>query len=412
MRRMIMLLAHCVIHCETSQDTPIKISVNHKKVPLKLVLQQLAKITNRSIILDFPDATYCTSLSMSGDFQSIAEQLCGDRFCITEEKDLTKISDSLYIKIYKIHTINNEAKWAQFEKLLSHVTKSYSVDHTNGTLVITGNHTQHNTVRNLIREIEKDAQQTINVQVTFITVVLNKDNSAGIAIEDIVENLGVDLSYSADGVVIHAGDVGTICRFLGKYGSVDSKAGIGMSIANNECGTIKMISDSAYFSFEEIALTTNSKSNIAKLPQSKLHKIDTGTVLTICPIILPDSVSMNLEFSHSWVAGKQHNPVLLANSPGTRHHAEILDGSTVPLIDTQYIKTTIACIKPGESVLLGGFNHSVTKTERKGLPFIARWLPFNIRTEVVTKQTYIHISIKDKNSYKQSRARKMHKKSA
>lgn len=373
-----------------------------EQVPLKDVLIELAKAAKLDVDLD---PTIDGGVIVNAKNRPLSEVL--DRVCemgnlrytlrngrLHVEKDLP------YSKNYLVDFLVDGALWADVERnvlaLMSGEGEgssgSVSSNKLANIMTIFATQKNHVKVAEYLESVKKHASAQVLIEAKVVEVTLSDQYKTGID-WSWVRN-GREITQTAGGPVIggaadttdpltviipsqssiFGGNISANITALEEFGTVKAISSPRINTMNNQKATLNFTQKLVYFTNDTSSNTTTSTAgtNVQNTVTSTKNEEPTGTELTITPSIDLESNEITLYVNPKITvqSGEVTQTVLIPDPNSTTGGFTELTNQ-IPIINTREL-TTVAKIKSGSVLVIGGVMNENTTNNDKGIPFISR----------------------------------------
>jgi type II secretory pathway component GspD/PulD (secretin) len=369
------------------------------QVPLKDVLIELAKSAKLDIDLD---PTIEGGVIISAKNRSLTEVL--DRICTMgnlryslDNKVLHIERDSPFAKNYLVDFLIDGSLWAEVETNVKAIINDggSTADSTGGSIssnklsnmiTVFASKKNHKKVANYIEQVRKNSSAQVLIEAKVIEVTLTDNYKTGIdwswagGSSTKISQLSGGASGVFDGTnpnpislvfgngSLFGGNLTSTVSALEEFGAVKAIASPRINALNNQKATLNFTKKLIYFTSEisSNTTTTNGVSDVRNTVTATQHEKDTGTELTITPVI--DLVTNEVTLSvQPKITIKTDEVTQTVVNPTDNSVIENL----IPIINTRELNT-IAKIQSGSILVIGGVMTEDSNNSDNGIPFLSR----------------------------------------
>lgn len=385
-----------------------------ENVPLKDVLIELAKSADLDIDLDPKIYGGVIINARNRPITEILDRICemGDlRYSLSKNR-LHVERDTPFSKNYSLDFLNDGELWntvpQNIQSLLSSGTSassggSISINKLANIVTVFASKKNHIKVAKYITSVKRSSSAQVIIEAKVIEVSLKNNYSTGIDWDWIkgASSLGQDasgvsagspISLVTGGANLLGGSISATISALEEFGVVRAISSPRINALNNQEATLNFTKKLIYFTYEvsENTTTTNGVSNSNLIIDSTVNEVLTGVELSITPVI--DLVTNEITLSVSpKITSTNDNAEQDIRDP--QDFTQIIINNKIPIIDTRELKT-IAKIKNGNVLIIGGVMTEDTDNQDKGVPFLQQ-IPFlgNLFKSVSKTSTVVETAI-------------------
>lgn len=391
----------------------ISFSVNDT-IPLKDVLIELGRVAKIDIDISSKISGGVIINAKNRPFKEVIDRIAnqaGLRYSYNNGV-LYFEPDSPIMKNYFVDYLTDGSLWGDVEtNIASVLTNSQSQDSSNqsslsssistnksaGIITIFATKKQHHEVSRYLDDVRKTASAQVLIEAKIVEVGLKEEFSAGIS-WNILGTTTSTISSTpnvAGGIVsgtlkLFNGNIESSIKSLETFGTTRTIASPRLHAINNQKASLKFADTIVYFTITSNQNTTSNSNNdpvVASNITSTKQELDIGTELEISPSINVETqeIVLNIKPKLSVRGVDVVDPASPTNSNG--ESVESLQNK-VPQVNTRTIET-IAKVKSGEVLVIGGLMRDDTTNTDSGVPFLAGIPIFGWLFKSSTKETNI-----------------------
>lgn len=383
-------------------DKTISFSVT-EQVPLKDVLIELGRIAKIDVDLDPLISGGIILNARNRPLKEVIDRIAtlGQLRYSYENGVLHFERDVPYIKNYFVDYLFDGQLWIDVEanitSLLSSAVSIDSADDAASLAYISSNKSagiisvfatdkQHDLIKQYLADVEKTASAQVLIEAKVVEVTLTDEYSTGIQWTGSSSGGGTTLNTEATGFasdstsaldyVISPGLFGSSLDVsvgaLEKFGTTRTISSPRVHAINNQKATLNFADKLIYFKIDSSSNVTTSSDNslVNSAITSTKQEEDVGVQLEITPSInlRTNEITMAIKPTLSVKSDEVTDPASPTDDDGNA-----IDGleNKVPVIQTREIDT-IAKVRSGNIIIIGGLMKDTTSNEDIGIPFLSR----------------------------------------
>ncbi len=379
---------------KASADKLISFSVTDQ-VPLKDVLIELAKAAKLDLDLD---PSISGGVIVNAKNRPLAEVL--DRVCEMGNLRYSLSNGRLHVerdlpfsKNYLVDFLIDGALWADVQTNLLAILQDNAGPSSGGSvtpnklaniMTIYASQRNHLKVVSYLESVRKHASAQVLIEAKVIEVALNDSYKTGIdwswlsSGETKLTQVagGVDatnpITMVLDSKSLFGGGITSTVSALEEFGTVKAISSPRISALNNQKANLNFTQKLIYFTNDASTnnTTTSGTSNTQNTVTSTMHEEDTGTELAIVPSIdlINNEITLDVKPKITIKSGEVTQTLSVA--VGTEGETKDLTNQ-IPIINTREL-TTIAKIKSGSVLVIGGVMTEDTTNKDRGIPYLSR----------------------------------------
>ncbi len=367
------------------------------QVPLKDVLIELAKSAKLDIDLD---PTIEGGVIINAKNRPLTEVL--DRICAMGNLRYSFSNNLLHVerdlpfaKNYLVDFLIDGNIWSEVETNIKNIIDEdgSTADSSGGSvtsnklsniMTVFASKKNHEKVANYFAQVRKNSSAQVLIEAKVLEVTLTDNYKTGIdwswtgsSASTLTQTSGGASGSAAGNPVslvlgngsLFGGSITSTISALEEFGTVKAIASPRINALNNQKATLNFTKKLIYFTNEisSNTTTTNGASNTQNVITSTQHEENTGTELTITPVIdlASGEVTLNVQPKITIQSGSVTQKVFDPND-STKSIT-----NDIPIINTRELSTT-AKIQSGSILVIGGVMTEDTNNNDKGLPFLSR----------------------------------------
>ena len=403
-------------------DKTISFSVT-EQVPLKDVLIELGRVTKIDIDLDTTISGGIILNAKNRPLKEVIDRIAtlGQLRYSYENGVLHFERDSPYLKSYFVDYLIDGQLWADVESNLTAIiaknsdfeasAASFSSNKSAGIISVFATEKQHESVANYLSDVEKSASAQVLIEAKLVEVTLKDTFNSGISYgAPSIGTTSVAAAYSgassstisstntstaAVQYILEGTNLNVSIKALETFGTTRTISSPRIHAINNQKATLNFSDKLVYFKVDASSTVTTSTSSVTSSSRTSTKQEESvGTQLEITP-------SINLRTNEITLSVK---PTLSVQSTTVADPASPTDSdgnvitdliNYVPVVQTRTIDT-IAKIKSGNILVIGGLMKDNTSSSDSGVPFLSRipilgWLFKSISKDSQVVETVIFI---------------------
>lgn len=398
-------------------DKIISFSVNDT-VPLKDVLIELGRVAKIDIDISSKISGGVIINAKNRPFKEVIDRIAnqaGLRYSYNNGV-LYFEPDSPIMKNYFVDYLTDGSLWGDVETNIGSVlTNSQSQDSSNqsslsssistnksaGIITIFATKKQHHEVSKYLDDVRKTASAQVLIEAKIVEVGLKEEFSAGVnwnilgSTTSVIGSTPEVVGGITSGTLsLFNGNINSSIKALETFGTTRTIASPRLHAINNQKASLKFADTIVYFTITSNQNTTSNSNNdpvVASNITSTKQELDIGTELEISPSINVDTQEIVLSIKPK--LSVRGIDVVDPASPASQTF-EDSNGQTqallnkIPQVNTRTIET-IAKVKSGEVLVIGGLMRDDTTNTDSGVPFFAGIPIFGWLFKSSTKETNI-----------------------
>lgn len=380
-------------------DKTISFSVT-EQVPLKDVLIELGRVTKIDVDLDPSISGGIILNAKNRPLKEVIDRIAtlGQLRYSYENGVLHFERDSPYLKNYFVDYLIDGQLWSDVETNLtailaknsdseSSAAASFSSNKSAGIISVFATEKQQEAVENYLNDVEKSASAQVLIEAKLVEVTLKDTFNSGISYgAPSVGTTSVAAAYSGSSsttisstdtstaaiqYILNGTDLNVSISALETFGTTRTISSPRIHAINNQKATLNFSDKLVYFKVDASSTVTSSTSTVtASQRTSTKQEESVGTLLEITP-------SINLRTNEITLSVK---PTLSVQSKTIADPASPVDSdgdvitdliNYVPVVQTRTIDT-IAKIKSGNILVIGGLMKDSTSSTDSGVPFLQK----------------------------------------
>lgn len=324
--------------------------------------------------------------------------------------------DTPYMKNYFVDYLIDGQLWSDVESNINAilatskasaaeaptVTSSISSNKSAGIISIFATDTEHESIKKYLADVEKSASAQVLIEAKIVEVELNEEYQAGInwamlrgGNANFGSTTGVTGGFTTSGITLFNGLLESSLEALETFGTTRTIASPRLHAINNQKATLNFADTKIYFKIDAnqaVTTTTGATSANSSTITSTKQELDVGTKLEITPSINVETgyIVLNVKPTLSVLGSSVTDPASPTDSEGN-----VIISNSVPQVNTRVIET-IAKIKSGDVLVVGGLMRDDTTNTDAGVPFLSRipifgWLFRSTTKSTTVKETVLFI---------------------
>lgn len=380
---------------QDSSEKLISFSVA-EQVPLKDVFIELAKASKLDLDLDPNISGGVIINAKNRPLTEVLDRVCdmGNLRYTLSNGRLQVERDLPYAKNYLVDFLSEGGLWGDVEKnILAILSGSASADGNDSVgsvnsnklaniMTVFASKKNHDRVASYLESVRRNASAQVLIEAKVVEVTLKDDYKTGIDWNWAKD--GFTLSQSANGDNATAknpisfvvptssgflgGSISATINALEEFGTVKAISSPRINALNNQKATLNFTQKLVYFTTEasNSSTTSTSGTNNQNTVTSTKNEEPTGTELIITPVIdlVTQEITLNVKPKITIKSGEVTQEV-----PTVINGVSTTIKNQIPIINTREL-TTIAKIKSGNVLVIGGVMSEAATNNDKGFPFI------------------------------------------
>jgi general secretion pathway protein D len=373
------------------------------QVPLKDVLIELAKSAKLDIDLDPTIAGGIIINAKNRPLTEVLDRICkmGDLRYSFNNNILHIERDLPFAKNYLVDFLIDGNLWTEVETNVKAIIDdggstsssaggSITVNKLSNMVTVFASEKNHKKVASYLEQVRKNSSAQVLIEAKVIEVTLADNYKTGIdwtwsgSPSTTISQVGAGASGIVDATnpnpislvfgngSLFGGDLTSTVSALEEFGTIKAIASPRINALNNQKATLNFTKKLVYFTSEVSNNTTTSTgvNNVQNTVTSTQHEKDTGTELTITPVIdlSTNEVTLSVQPKITIKTGVVPQKVIV---PGADGEDDQIIENDVPIINTRELNT-IAKIQSGNILVIGGVMTEDSNNNDNGIPFLSR----------------------------------------
>ncbi|MBL6664788.1 MAG: hypothetical protein ISQ34_02985 [Rickettsiales bacterium] len=408
-------------------DKVVSFSVT-SEVPLKDVLIELGRVAQIDVDIDPRVSGGVIINAQNKSLKEVIDRIATQgklRYSFNNDV-LFFEPDTPYMKNYFVDYLTSGGLWGEVETNINTIltnseiipsegqaiigsAASISTNKSAGIITVFATDNQHEAVKEYLDDVHQMASAQVLIEAKIVEVNLNEKFYAGInwnllaASIDGVASIPSAASaggISSSGISLFGSNLSASVAALGTFGTTRTIASPRLHAINNQSASLNFGDTIVYFKIDanqDVTTTTDSTSNNTTTITTTKEELDIGTQLEITPSINAKTKEITLSVKPTLsVRGED----VIDPASSTQTYTDT-NGDTqtllnsVPQVNTRTIET-IAKIKSGEVLVIGGLMRDDTTNTDSGVPWLADipvigWLFKSSSKETSITETVIFI---------------------
>jgi Flp pilus assembly secretin CpaC len=392
------------------------------EVPLKDVLIELGRVADIDVDLDPGIDGGVIINAKNRPLKEVIDRICtigGLRY--TYENGVLHFERDLpFMRTYFVDYLIDGELWSDVETNLdallasaestkssedSSAQSTFSSNKSAGIISVFANEKEHKMVVNYLADVEEAASAQVIIEAKIVEVKLSETFKAGITWSSAANKItsvsglpGVTGGIAISGVNLFGDSVNSSAEALETFGTTRTIASPRLHAINNQKASLNFSDTKVFFKIDanqnvttSVGETTNNTSSVTSTKQ----ELDIGTQLEITPSINPRTGEIVMKISP-----KLSVPGTSVVDPASPTYKDA-DGNivtitnSVPQVNSRTIET-IAKVRSGEVLVIGGLMRDSGENTDKGVPLLANlpvlgWLFKSAEKESNITETVIFI---------------------
>lgn len=389
---------------QIGSDKTISFSVTDQ-VPLKDVLIELGRVSKIDVDIDPAISGGIILNAKDRPLKEVIERIVvlGNLRYSYENGVLKFEKDAPYLKNYFVDFLSGSQLWSDVESnlnaLLTAKTASSTASSDNllggtsgataassintnksaGIITINATKAQHEEIAKYLNDVYRVASAQVLIEAKVVEVTLNDEykagidwgwddgtNSAIISSASYVSNPG--LTVSTPDLLGIGRNIGAVIKALERFGTARAISSPRVSAMNNQKASLDFSENLIYFTVSSSSATssgTATATTVQTVTATK-NEVPVGVQLSITPSInlITKEITLDVQPKLSVDSGQ------VAIDPSVDAKGNNL-GNTIPIIRSREIQT-IAKVKSGEILVIGGLMTESTTNEDLGFPLLSK----------------------------------------
>jgi len=367
-------------------------------IPLKDVLIELGRVAEIDVDLD-PQITGGVIINAKNrPLKEVIDRICtiGALRYTYENGVLHFERDLPFMKNYFVDYLVDGELWSDVETNIdailaaaesskstedtTSVQSTFSSNKSAGLISIFANDREHKMIARYLSDVEESASAQVIIEAKIVEVKLSETFKAGISWSSLANKIsGVGgLSGATGGITtstigLFSGNISLSADALETFGTTRTIASPRLHAINNQKASLNFSDTKVYFkidSNQSSTTSTSDTSNVVTSVTSTKQELDIGTQLEITPSINPrtNEVVMKITPKLSVEGTSVTDPA----SPTYKNESGELVTITnsVPQVNSRTLET-IAKVKSGEVLVIGGLMRDSGQNTDTGVPFLS-----------------------------------------
>ena len=398
------------------------------QVPLKDVLIELGRVAQIDVDLDPAISGGVIINAKNRPFKEVIDRIATQgRLRYTYENGILHFErDAPIMKTYHVDYLIDGQLWSDVETNINALlsassssepegdatssmpASSISSNKTAGLISIFATEKEHKTISEYLAIVEESASAQVLIEAKIVEVSLTETFKAGINWTSLTNNISAAGGtvaaaggITASGIGLFGGSLTASAAALETFGSTRTIASPRINAINNQKASLNFGDTLVYFKIDanqNVTTTGASAANTSTITSTK-QELDVGTKLEITPSIniKTGEILMKIVPTLS-IEGD------VVVDPASPHYTDsngndVTISNNVPQVNTRTMET-MAKIKSGSVIVIGGLMKDTTKNTDTGVPFLSAipvlgWLFKSIdkSTEIVETVIFIKATI-------------------
>lgn len=270
------------------------------------------------------------------------------------------------------------------EEVAIEATSTVSTNKSAGIITVFGTERQHDEVSQYLDDVYEMASAQVLIEAKIVEVNLNEEFRAGINWSLLGANINSVASIpsaassggiTSTGISLFGSNLTASASALETFGTTRTIASPRLHAINNQSASLNFGDTIVYFDIDtnqDVTTTADSTTNNTTTISTTKQELDIGTQLEITPSINPRTKEITLSVKPT-LSARGEDVIDPASSTQTYTDA---DGETqtllnsIPQVNTRTLDT-IAKVKSGEVLVIGGLMRDDTTNTDSGVPFLS-----------------------------------------
>jgi len=377
-------------------DKIISFSVTDE-IPLKDVLIELGRVSKIDIDIDPRVSGGVIINAQNKSFKEVIDRIAtqGNLRYSYNNDVLYFEPDTPFMKNYFVNYLSTGGLWGEVESNISSVltnseiisasaedvitaTATVSTNKSAGIITVFATEKQHEAVDDYLKDVHEMSSAQVLIEAKIVEVNLSEAFSAGINWNLLAANIDNVASIpasaatggiSATGISLFGSNLSASTAALETFGTTRTIASPRLHAINNQSASLNFGDTVVYFKIDanqDVTTTTDSTSNNTSTITTTKQELDIGTQLEIIPSI--NTRTKEITLSVKPTLSVRGEDVVDPASP--TEDGAITIQNIVPQVNNRTIET-IAKIKSGEVLVIGGLMRDDTTNTDSGVPFLS-----------------------------------------
>jgi general secretion pathway protein D len=404
-------------------DKTISFSVT-EQVPLKDVLIEMGRMAKIDIDLDPTISGGIIINARNRPLKEVIDRIAtlGNLRYSYKNNVLYFERDSPYTKNYFVDYLIDGMLWNEVETNINAIfsnfagssvaatayKSSFSANKSAGIISVFATEKEHKIVANYLADVKKNASAQVLIEAKIVEVALNDAYQTGIDWSSVngdisasngfsdQSSLGGGISLIISGVFT---DINSSVSALETFGVTKTLSSPRIHAVNNQKASLNFADKQIYFKVDATQSTSGSSTSsttpvILSTYTSTMQQVDVGIQLDITPSINLETneITMNIKPQLSDSSETVTDPASPRDNSGNVITALL---NKVPVVQTRTI-TTMAKIKSGNVLVIGGLMKENTSNTDSGIPLLSRipvlgWFFKSVSKDSTVTETVIFI---------------------
>lgn len=405
-------------------DKIISFSVTNE-IPLKDVLIELGRVAKIDIDIDPRISGGVIINAQNKTLKEVIDRIATQgnlRYSYNNEV-LFFEPDTPYMKNYFVDYLSTGGLWGEVESNINTVltnsevipaddaaiisnAASISTNKSAGIITVFATEKQHDAVQEYLDDVHEMASAQVLIEAKIVEVNLSEKFYAGIDWSLLAANIDKVSSIpsnaasggiSSTGISLFGSNLSASTAALETFGTTRTIASPRLHAINNQSASLNFGDTIVYFKIDanqDVTVATDSTPTNTTTITTTKQELDIGTQLEITPSINTKTKEITLSVKPTLSA--RGDDVVDPASPTNTSGAVVADlKNIIPQVNTRTVET-IAKIKSGEVLVVGGLMRDDTSNTDSGVPFLSSipligWLFKSSSKETSITETVIFI---------------------
>lgn len=309
--------------------------------------------------------------------------------------------DSPYMKNYFVDFLSGSQLWGDVESNLTSILSSSASSASSsdsssssssapgskitsnksaGIISIYATKAQHDNIIKYLDDVYRVASAQVLIEAKVVEVTLNKEFQAGIdwnwveAGKSVTTNFGAPSAPTITAIIPKVkllglgGNISATIKALEEFGTARAISSPRISAINNQKAVLDFSENLIYFTISASSSTsTGTSTSVVSTVTATKNEVPIGVQLSITPSInlATDEITLDIKPKLSVNSGS------VAVDPSVNPNTGESLGNTIPIIKTRELNT-IAKVKSGSVLVIGGLMTEASTNNDSGIPFLSR----------------------------------------
>ncbi len=374
-----------------------------EEVPLKDVLIEFGRVAEIDVDLDPLISGGAIINAKNRPLKEVIDRICtvGNLRYSYENGVLHFERDTPYMKNYFVDYLIDGDLWSDVESNIDAILASFesskssseasgasspqstfSSNKSAGLISVFATEKEQKMIKKYLEDVEESASAQVIIEAKIVEVKLSESFKAGVQWSRVAENLSAGSTVAATGGIttstiglgLFGDSLSVTAGALETFGTTRTIASPRLHAINNQKASLNFSDTKVYFKIDanqNVTTTSGSTPLTTSTVTSTKQELDIGTQLEITPSINPRSGEIVMKITPKLsVEGTSVTDPASPVYTDTDGKKNLLTNS-VPQVNSRTLET-IAKVRSGEVLVIGGLMRDSSQNTDKGVPFLSK----------------------------------------